>query len=426
VTERAHSSGRWISTPMAKIAIIGSGISGLTCAYLLRHQHAVTLFEANDYLGGHTHTHEIEVDKTSVTVDTGFIVYNDRTYPNFMRLLADLGCGGDPTEMSFSVKDENKDLEYNGHNLNTLFAQRRNLIRPSFWGMVRDILRFNEMAKSLPKHETASLDEYLKKHSFGKAFRTQYLYPMAAAIWSTGDTAIGSFPVRALVDFFINHGLVDLKNRPQWYVVKGGSDQYIKAMAPHLQDIRLSTPVTSIERHDLGVTIKTEGQSETFDEVIVASHSDEALRMLAAPTKAETEVLGAIRYTDNTAYLHTDQSRLPKRRLAWASWNYLIPEHSIEDAARLTYNMNILQHIPTQTQVLVTLNDANIDPNCLIDTFQYTHPFYDRSTLEAQSRHHEISGLNHVHYCGAYWYYGFHEDGVNSALRVCQQLGVDW
>lgn len=411
---------------MAKIAIIGSGISGLTCAYLLRHQHTVTLFEANDYLGGHTHTHEIEVDKTPVTVDTGFIVYNDRTYPNFMRLLVDLECSGESTEMSFSVKDESKDLEYNGHNLNTLFAQRRNLVRPSFWVMVRDILRFNEMAKSLPQDEAASLDEYLKLHNFSKAFRTQYLYPMAAAIWSTGDTAIGSFPVRALVDFFINHGLVDLKNRPQWYVVKGGSNQYIKAMAPHLQDIRLSTPVTSIERNDLGITIKTKGQSEAFDEVIVASHSDEALSMLEAPTQAETEVLSAIRYTPNTAYLHTDQSRLPKRRLAWASWNYLIPAHSNEDAARLTYNMNVLQHIPTETQVLVTLNDTNIDPECIIDSFQYAHPFYDRSTLDAQSRHSQISGLNHTHYCGAYWYYGFHEDGVNSALRVCQQLGVDW
>ena len=411
---------------MARIAIVGSGISGLTCAYLLRHQHQVTLFEANDYLGGHTHTHEIKIDQTLVTVDTGFIVYNDRTYPNFMRLLAELECSGNPTEMSFSVKDEAKNLEYNGHNLNTLFAQRRNLIRPSFWTMVRDILRFNELARSLPEDETSSLDEYLTKNAFGKAFRTQYLYPMAAAIWSTGDKAIGSFPVRALVDFFVNHGLVDLKNRPQWYVVNGGSNQYIKAMAPHLHDVRLSTPVLSIKRDDHQVTIQTEGKREIFDEVIIASHSNEALAMLDAPTQAEAEILGAIKYTNNTAYLHTDRSRLPKRQLAWASWNYLIPEQAEQDAARLTYNMNILQHIPTETQVLVTLNDTNINQDCVLGTYQYSHPFYDQATLDAQKRHHEISAQNRTYYCGAYWYYGFHEDGVKSALRICKQLGVDW
>jgi predicted NAD/FAD-binding protein len=414
---------------MARIAIIGSGISGLTCAYLLRHKHQVTLFEANDYLGGHTHTHQVVVEEQTVTVDTGFIVYNDRTYPNFMRLLAELGCSGDPTEMSFSVQDEEQDLEYNGHSLNTLFAQRRNLLRPAFWSLVRDILRFNKLAKVLPENESASLADYLDQHLFGEAFRTQYLYPMAAAIWSTGDKAIGSFPVRALVDFFVNHGLVDLKNRPQWYVVKGGSNQYIKAMQPHLQDARLSSAVKAVKRieHNEGpITVSTDTGEEYFDEVIMACHSDEALAMLDAPSPQETNILSSIRYTPNTAYLHTDVSRLPKRHLAWASWNYFIPAGSKEDVAHLTYNMNILQHIPTKTPLLVTLNDPNIDPDCLLGTFDYMHPFYDQETLDAQTRHHEISGQNHTHYCGAYWHFGFHEDGVKSALRVCQQLGVEW
>jgi predicted NAD/FAD-binding protein len=411
---------------MEKIAIVGSGISGLTCAYLLRDQYDVTLFEANDYPGGHTHTHQIEVDGQTVTVDTGFIVYNDRTYPNFMRLLDELGCSGRATEMSFSVKDSGNNLEYNGHNLNTLFAQRRNLIRPSFWKMVRDILRFNELAKNVAENETLSLDEYLLKHNFGEAFRTQYLYPMAAAIWSTGDKSIGSFPVRALLDFFINHGLVDLKNRPQWYVVEGGSNQYVKAMLPHLNDVRLSEPVQKVHRDEDHVTIQTHSDSYQFDHVVIASHSDQALAMLANPTQHEAEVLGSIQYTSNTAYLHTDETRLPKRKLAWASWNYLIPKFSEHDMARLTYNMNILQHITTPSQVLVTLNDTDINPDKIIDRFDYSHPFFNQQTVDAQTRHGEISGLNRTHYCGAYWSYGFHEDGVKSALRVCQQLGVNW
>jgi len=414
---------------MARIAIIGSGVSGLTCAYLLRNEHQVTLFEANDYLGGHTHTHQVVVEGKSVTVDTGFIVYNDRTYPNFIRLLDELGCHGDPTEMSFSVKDDNKDLEYNGHSLNTLFAQRRNLLRPSFWSLIRDILRFNKLAKSLPMDESASLSSYLDTYGFGDAFRTQYLYPMAAAIWSTGDKAIGSFPVRALVDFFINHGLVDLKNRPQWYVVNGGSNQYINAMLPYLNDVRLSSTVKAVKRQPReagNITVSTDTAEEYFDEVIMACHSDEALAMLATPSPQETSILGSIRYTPNTAYLHTDTSRLPKRHLAWASWNYLIPAGSNEDVAHLTYNMNILQRIPTKTQVLVTLNDPEIDPEHLISTFEYAHPYYDQTALDVQARHPEISGQNHTHYCGAYWYFGFHEDGVKSALRVCENLGVVW
>lgn len=414
---------------MKKIAVIGSGISGLTCAHLLRDKYAVTLFEQNDYLGGHTHTHEIEVDGKPVTVDTGFIVYNDRTYPNFMRLLKELDCTGTATEMSFSLRDENANFEYNGHNIDTLFAQRRNALNPKFWVMVKDILRFNKLAKISTANENQSLDEFMAANGFSEVFKSRYLYPMAAAIWSTGDQAIGEFPVRSLVDFFINHGLVDLKNRPQWYVVSGGSNQYVKKIAAQLSDIRLRTPIKQVTRHADGVTVVSDGDnglSENFDEVIFACHSDQALNLLADATLSEQRVLGGMKYTSNTAYLHLDRSRLPVKRRAWASWNYRIPFEKASDQATLTYNMNILQHIDTETQVLVTLNDDGIDQKSIIGEFHYAHPFYDQAMLTAQSCHSEISGSHHTHFCGAYWFYGFHEDGVKSALRVCDALGVSW
>ena len=418
---------------MAKVAIIGSGISGLTCAYLLRNAHQVTLFEANDRLGGHTHTHQIVVDDTPVTVDTGFIVYNDRTYPNFMRLLAELGCVGRATEMSFSLRTLDKDFEYNGHNLDTLFAQRRNLLNPAFWCMVQDILRFNKLAKALTggsNNTKQTLDEFMAEHGFSNVFRSRYLYPMAAAIWSTGDDHIGQFPIESLVDFFVNHGLVDLKNRPQWYVVEGGSSAYIDAMKPLLRDIRLNTAVRKVSRQNDSVHITTDDGEEDFEHVVFACHSDEALALLVDPSEQESEVLGDMTYTSNVVYLHTDQSRLPKRRKAWASWNYIVPyrksEKGKQPQARLTYNMNILQHIPTETQVLVTLNDPGIDRDKVIGKFHYAHPFYNQQMLTAQFRHSDISNHQQTHYCGAYWHYGFHEDGVKSALRVCRDLGVDW
>ena len=382
---------------MAKVAVVGSGISGLTCAYLLRNDHEITLFEKNDYLGGHTHTHKIEIDNSPTTVDTGFIVYNDRTYPNFIKLLRELDCAGVPTEMSFSLRDEAADMEYNGHNLDSLFAQRINLFRPSFWLMIRDILRFNKMAKTIDPGEK-NLDEFIAEHRFSKIFASRYLYPMAAAIWSTGDEAIGQFPIRSLIDFFVNHGLVDLKNRPQWFVVKGGSNQYINAMLPHLKGIRLSTGVKRIVRSTSAVLIETEANTEAFDEVILACHSDEALQLLAEPSLEEQQILSAIRFSKNTAYLHTDRSRLPNRPKAWASWNYSIPRNKTADQARLTYNMNILQHIPSRTQVLVTLNDPDIKPDTIIKTIEYSHPFYDAHMVKAQDRHGEISAQNRTHY----------------------------
>jgi len=409
---------------MARIAVVGSGISGLVCTYLLGSKHEVTLFEANNYLGGHTHTHNIKVRGQNITVDTGFIVYNDRSYPNFIKLLDQLSCEGIPTEMSFSMRDDKGNLEYNGHTLNTLFAQRRNILRPSFLRLVRDIVRFNRIAKEVASDDLSTLDEYLDRNHFSSEFKSQYLIPMAAAIWSTGDSSVGEFPIRAFANFFNNHGLLDLKNRPQWYVVKGGSNAYIKAMEKKLGNYQLNTRVSSIQRLNNHVSIVANGQIQEFDEVIIAAHSNEALNMLAEPTKAENEILGAIRFTKNTACLHTDVNQLPKRPLARASWNYLKDDNR-QDLATLTYYMNILQKIDSDDHILVTLNDnQQINPALIIKEFEYYHPLYNHDTLEAQRRHDEISGVQGTHYCGAYWHYGFHEDGVKSALRVCEKFGV--
>ena len=412
---------------MAKIAVVGSGISGLVCSYLLNQKHDVTLIEKNDYLGGHTHTHHLNIEDQNFTVDTGFIVYNDRSYPNFMKLLARLGITGNPSQMSFSVRDDNINLEYNGHTINSLFAQRLNIIRPSFHRMVRDILKFNKEAKLIDANEKATLGEFLDKNQYSKEFQNNYILPMAAAIWSTGDSNVKDFPVRSLSDFFLNHGLLDLKNRPQWYVVNGGSNAYIKPMVEQLEKIRLNTPVTGITRQKDHVEIQFQDESgpqiENFDQVILACHSDQALSLLTDVTTTEKEVLEGITYTPNRAYLHTDANLLPKRPLAWASWNYNLSSDTSHQAT-LTYNMNILQHIKTKTPILVTLNSDKIDPTKIIETFDYSHPFYNHKALASQHRHHEISGVDRTHYCGAYWSYGFHEDGVKSALRVCETFGV--
>lgn len=406
---------------MAKIAVVGAGISGLTSAYLLSREHQVTVYEANDYLGGHTHTHAIELEGQRLTVDTGFIVYNDRTYPNFIRLLDQLGCPGRATEMSFSVSRPG--LEYNGHNINTLFAQRSNLVNPRFLGMLRDILRFNRNASAIGSEDHRSLGEYLSDERYGEAFQRDYLLPMAAAIWSTGDADVIHFPIRSLTHFFVNHGLVDLKNRPQWRVVSGGSNSYIKAMRSQIGEVKLSAPVDRIERTAEHVIVKAQGQQQQFDEVVIAVHSDQALRLLGDPSPEELDVLSPMRYCPNEAILHTDTRLLPKRKLAWASWNYHGGKQ--QEKATLTYNMNILSHIDSDSDVLVTLNDeGEIDPKKILKTVRYDHPVYNQEMVVSQSRHAEISGVNRTHYCGAYWRYGFHEDGVVSALNVCNRFGV--
>lgn len=410
---------------MAHIAVIGAGISGLTTAFLLSPCHQVTLIEANDYLGGHTHTHDIVVGDARVSVDTGFIVYNARTYPNFIALLDELGCRGRKTEMSFSVCNPETGLEYNGHNLNTLFAQRRNLFRPRFFRMLMDITRFNREAREIKGDDERSLGEFLDEENYGSDFCTNYLLPMAAAIWSTGQQDIASFPVCSLAHFFNNHGLLDTRNRPQWYVVEGGSCAYVAAMKSRLGRCLLQSPVENIQRFATHVEIRTKAQTINADQVVVATHSDQALTMLTDPTPAEREVLGSIRYTSNHACLHTDESCLPSRELARASWNYRIDTRQTHEAT-LTYDMNILQGLDSKTNLLVTLNGADtIDKTRIIKEMNYSHPLFDRAALRAQMRHKEISGKNRTHYAGAYWGYGFHEDGVVSARRVCEQLGAD-
>ena len=404
---------------MKTIAVIGGGISGLTAAYRLAASFKVTLFEQNDYLGGHTQTHRLVIDDQPRSIDTGFIVYNDRTYPKFMALLKELGCEGQPTEMSFSLKRPN--LEYNGHSLKTLFAQKSNVLRPRFWRMLRDILRFNRAAKEVAPNDTESLIEFCRREGLGDGFIFDYLVPMAAAIWSTGDEGILSFPIGMLAQFFSHHGLLDLKDRPQWYVVKGGSNQYVKAIRHRLHDVRLESPVRCLERRPHEVLVTVGEQTNAFDEVVMACHSGQALEMLADASTAEREVLGAMRYSGNDVLLHQDARVMPARRDVWASWNYHAPLGATQ--ASLTYDMNRLQSFASSQPVLVTLNDTGvINHDLVLKRLHYEHPVFDAAMLAAQRRHAEISGINRTHYCGAYWRYGFHEDGVVSALRVVDRL----
>jgi len=414
--------------PGQRIAIIGSGISGLTTAYLLQRQHDVTVFEANDYIGGHTHTVPVESHGSTIDVDSGFIVCNNRNYPNFLRFMDILGVELQPSEMSFSVRNDDAKLEYNGHNLNTLFCQRRNLLRPAFIGFVRDILRFNKLAKQALAEDRVgdrTLDDFLADTGFGPMLRDNYLLPMVAAIWSCSVKQAGGFPLRFFLQFFLNHGLLDVRDRPQWYVLKGGSHAYINPMTQGFRDrIHLSTPVQSVRRHEAGVEISTASGKTDFDQVVMACHSDQALALLSDATELETGILGDLGYQDNDVILHRDKSIMPSRPLAWASWNFLAGNSGEASAPVVTYCMNILQGLPNNDTFLVTLNAADkIDPDKIIQRFTYAHPVYSTASQRAQSRREEICGRDRIHYCGAYWYNGFHEDGVRSAMDVCQRFG---
>ena len=406
-----------------KIAVIGGGISGNVAAYHLAKEHEVTLFEAGDHLGGHTHTHELDWQGTQYNVDTGFIVFNDRTYPNFMAMLDDMGVAYQPTEMSFSVRSDARSLEYNGHSLNTLFAQRRNLLRPGFLRMIHEIMRFNREAPT-HYHEgraDVSLGEYLSINGYSADFSNLYIIPMGAAIWSTDPQMMQQFPAAFFIRFFINHGLLEITNRPQWYVIKGGSKQYLEPMKQaYAERIRINTPVESISRTASGVHIITKAHGkEFFDAVIIATHSDQALKLLVDPTREEQQVLGAIPYQGNQALLHTDKSVMPKRALAWASWNYHLGDR--DDKVTLSYDMNRLQGIQAPVNFLVTLNNNEaVDPKSVIKELYYEHPLYTEKTVMAQSRLEDISGHNRTFYCGAYWGNGFHEDGVVSALKAVE------
>ncbi|WP_338799985.1 FAD-dependent oxidoreductase [Pseudomonas sp. RSB 5.4] len=411
-----------------KIAIIGSGIAGLTCAYLLNRQHDVTVFEASDWVGGHTHTVEVTVEGREYAVDTGFIVFNDWTYPNFIRLLGQLGVSFKPTEMSFSVTDPDTCLEYNGNNFNSLFAQRSNLLSPGFWGMLRDILRFNKEAqRDLAEQRIAAdttLDDYLKAGGYGERFILHYIVPMGSAIWSMPMAEMLNFPLQFFVRFFKNHGLLSVSDRPQWQVIEGGSSAYVAPLTAAFKDkIRLSCPVTRIDRDEHGVVIHSPAGIERFDKVVLACHSDQALQLLATPSQAERSILGALPYADNEVVLHTDTRLLPTRKLAWASWNYRLSGAGHTHAA-VTYDMNILQGIQSDTTFCVSLNQsAGISPSKVLARYTYAHPQFSLAAVAAQNRWAELDGQQHTHYCGAYWANGFHEDGVVSALRVAAAFG---
>ncbi|WP_432452085.1 MULTISPECIES: NAD(P)/FAD-dependent oxidoreductase [unclassified Agarivorans] len=415
-----------------KIAIIGAGISGMTCAYLLKQQHQVTLFEKNDYLGGHTATNELTVNGQSYAVDSGFIVFNDRTYPLFNKLLTKLGIQAQATEMSFSVVNPELNLQYNGHDLNTLFAQRRNLLRPWFYQFIREILRFNTLAKQAVDLDTSvSLGQFLTQHGFSKRFQENYLLPMGAAIWSSSLNGIHQFPMQFFARFFVNHGLLDVSNRPQWYVIPGGSKQYIAPLLAGLeQQIRLNSDVVAIHRDSKGVSIDcADGSQWQGDAVIFACHSDQAMSILdSAASEDERQILSKLKYQANQVILHTDDTVLPSIHRARASWNYLLPpsDQRGDRLACVSYDMNRLQGLKDAPQFCVTLNPLQpIAEDKVLKRFNYMHPVFSVDGFKAQQQRSKINGQHRSYFCGAYWHNGFHEDGVRSAVEVCQQFGVE-
>lgn len=422
-----------------KIAIIGSGISGLTSAYLLNTKHDIKVYEANGYVGGHTATKNVNVNNKKYAIDTGFIVYNDWTYPNFIKLLEILNVKTQATEMSFSVKNLTSKMEYNGNTINSLFAQRRNILRPSFWRLVLDIVKFNKVCKAHiadnKPTDNITLQEFIEQHALSEIFTHNYILPMCAAIWSTSLEASAKFPLSFFLKFFNNHGLLNITNRPQWYTIVGGSNQYIAPLtASYKNKISLNDGVISVKKEKTRFTVVSEKGEDTFDEVIFACHSDQALRMLNAVNQSEIDmsgyqrVLGAIPYSMNEVVLHTDTTVLPKRKLAWASWNYEIEGAQAEASrpAAVTYDMNILQCIESDTTFCVTLNNTSaIAPEKILGTYHYSHPQFSPEMVNAQQQRQEVCGKEGIHFCGAYWYNGFHEDGVRSALDVCERFGMN-
>ncbi len=410
-----------------KIAVVGTGISGMVAAWLLQREHEITVFEARDRIGGHTNTVDVELEGRHFAVDTGFIVHNPRTYPNLISIFDELGVATARTEMSFSVLDQATGLEYSSQ---ALLARRRNVVSPRMLLMVRDILRFNREAPQIlaDADHDISLGDLLRNRGYSQPFVDLYIVPMGAAIWSTDPERMLSFPAQAFVRFLMNHGLTSLADRPEWRVVQGGAHEYVKKLTRSYSGrIRVGSPVERIARNEQGVEISVRGQApEQFDRVVIAAHSDQALKMLEDPSDAEREVLGAIRYQSNDAVLHTDVSLLPRRRRAWASWNYQVPSQP-EDRVIVTYDMNALQGFDdAPVTFCVSLNAGDrIDPSKVLYQTSYQHPLYTPESIAAQQRFDEVSGPRHTFYCGAYWRYGFHEDGVVSALAVARKFGID-
>jgi uncharacterized protein len=414
-----------------KIAIVGTGVAGLVSAHLLHEQHDITVFENDARVGGHAHTVDVEVDGRQHAVDTGFIVYNERNYPGFAALLRKLGVATQPSEMSFGVSDPASGLEFRGSDLNSIFAQRRNLLKPSFIRLLADIVRFNRAARALVADnsgEDETLADFVRRGHYSEAFMAQFLVPFGAAIWSADPGTFTQFPVRSYARFMHNHGLLELRGRPEWRTITGGSRVYVEALiAPFANRIRLSSPVHKIVPRRLGdgrqvVELLTERGPESFDRVVVATHSDQALQLLGDPTSTEASILGAIRYQRNTATLHTDARMLPTNPRARASWNYAVDAGSRH--ATVTYWMNRLQSIRSGRPLLVTLNrrDSIADHDVLAE-FEYQHPVFDTVAIRAQRRRHEIQGRRGIFFAGAYWGYGFHEDGVQSAIEAVDAIG---
>ena len=409
-----------------RIAIIGSGISGLTVARHLRAENDITIFEASSWVGGHTHTIDVERDGQHWAVDTGFIVFNDRTYPNFIEMLDELKVPSQPAPMTFSVRCDATDLEYRGADLPGLFAQRKNIFRPRFYRLLQGIIKFNKAGAKLIEDgdDRMTVKQFFETNKFSRDFYEYYFLPMGSAIWSCPQSTFEEFPIRFIADFYHHHGLLSVKNRPQWRVISGGSRSYVAPLIADFKDrIRLDTPVHHVHRQPEQVTVSFAGGREVFDHVVFACHADQALRLLGdKATSSERQILCAFPYESNDVVLHHDEEILPKRRRAWAAWNYLMPD-SQEHKASLTYCMNILQSFECQDTFCVTLNNTDrINPNKIIQSFNYWHPVFDARRKEMQQRHGELLGPQRTSFCGAYWGNGFHEDGVVSGLAVVNQF----
>jgi len=414
-----------------KVAVVGSGISGISAAWFLSQQHDVTLFEKNEKIGGHTNTITLDIEGKKQPVDTGFIVFNTPNYPNLTAMLKNLDVKTQETEMSFSVTADGGRMEYSGNNLNTLFAQRRNLLSIAHWKMISEILRFNNQAKKdlgadLPL--TLSLGDYLDQHGFSQRMRDYYLLPMAAAIWSCPLETMMLFPIGSFLQFFENHGLLNIEDRPQWESVVNGSEQYLKAiLAKDAFKIKLASPVERVYKTDFGLAVRTqEGDEAVFDDVVFASHADETYRMLDESLKSDFHILDNFKYQENIAYLHSDLSLMPKRKLAWAAWNYLRDTQSKESPVAVTYWMNLLQNIQVETPLLVTLNPSKPPTESLThQRIVYEHPVFDAAAMSSQPKLTQLQGKHNIWFCGSYFGYGFHEDGLTSSVNLAKLWNID-